>query len=690
MRKLKLSYKLPAILMAITILSVSSVGLLSYRNMNSVMQDNIFKSLNDSSVLIAQELQTLADSYQASIELDAQNFSVVEALRELKRSFASLKEQEADPARYISDHYVVGSAGEDGSIFGEVVRRWEKWFENAMGKRQFVDVLLVSHDGHIVYSASHAPVFGKNVSDQDIAKGPLAEAVAKTFEGAFLERPYFADFANNPSYGDQNVGFLANAVYNELGVRSGTLVFVVSSDPFQSIIERSIGVPDGTRAAIVDAEGNELLRNEETKLHSLKFTEEIGAAEASNDGFTTLHTHEDGSTVFESVSDLNFFNVSYLLVFEVPTSLALSPVFTLRNTVLVISAITALAAAFIGIFAVRSSLHPLNELESRLHRIVSEKDFTIRTNDASTDEIGRSTQAVDYILENVVGLIEEFKSDTAELRSTAKQVRKASVRLASASGEQSASVEALSSSVEESESQLHMSSARANQVESNTKRAAGLAQQGRVEASKLSEVMTSIDESSKSIALLVKVIEDISFQTNILSLNASIEAARAGANGRGFATVAVEFRNLASKSEKTAKEAANIVGASLERTLHGVKAVGAAEETFLKIASQVESISEDVSEISSAIQQLYSGVKIVNLTGSTLAEAAHDNMKQSGFLSDLSADLFKNIEIANERLRSYRFSVEEQTKDVEADHDLDLPMSVENSFGRTAVLEAAE
>jgi methyl-accepting chemotaxis protein len=111
--------------------------------------------------------------------------------------------------------------------------------------------------------------------------------------------------------------------------------------------------------------------------------------------------------------------------------------------------------------------------------------------------------------------------------------------------------------------------------------------------------MRAISESSNRIEDIIAVIDSIAFQTNLLSLNAAVEAARAGAEGRGFAVVASEVRMLAQRSASAAKEIKELIGASSARISEGERQVDAAGTTI----SNIVEASRRVTHIMEAIHQ---------------------------------------------------------------------------------------
>ena len=141
-------------------------------------------------------------------------------------------------------------------------------------------------------------------------------------------------------------------------------------------------------------------------------------------------------------------------------------------------------------------------------------------------------------------------------------------------------------------------SKRANELAGETRNAAS---EGDKNMLRLNEAMAGINDSSDKISKIIKVIEEIAFQTNLLALNAAVEAARAGEQGKGFAVVADEVRSLAVRAAEAARETTVLIEDAVSRAQQGsdvATAVGASLGAIGEKTTEVSSLIEGISRAS--------------------------------------------------------------------------------------------
>jgi methyl-accepting chemotaxis protein len=137
--------------------------------------------------------------------------------------------------------------------------------------------------------------------------------------------------------------------------------------------------------------------------------------------------------------------------------------------------------------------------------------------------------------------------------------------------------------------------------------------------------MQTISESSARVTDIIAVIEGIAFQTNILALNASVEAARAGDQGRGFAVVAAEVRTLAQRSAHAAKEIKELITHSVERVKAGSNLVNEAGATMDEVVQAVKRVSDLMGEITAASLEQDAGIEQVNIAVAQMDQVTQQN-----------------------------------------------------------------
>lgn len=208
--------------------------------------------------------------------------------------------------------------------------------------------------------------------------------------------------------------------------------------------------------------------------------------------------------------------------------------------------------------------------------------------------------------------ISELTNGSSEVSAAASQVSAASQLMAEGANEQAATVQETSSTLEETSSMVHQNSENAQQAATLAKQAKQDAEKSNTEMGKMTASITDLKNSSTEIAKIIKVIDEIAFQTNLLSLNAAVEAARAGDAGKGFAVVAEEVRSLAQRSAQAAKDTTAIIESNINLADNGVDIAKVVRSSIESIGEQTTKVSDLLDEISIATNEQAQGVEQIN------------------------------------------------------------------------------
>lgn len=239
-----------------------------------------------------------------------------------------------------------------------------------------------------------------------------------------------------------------------------------------------------------------------------------------------------------------------------------------------------------------------------------------------------------------------------------------STTLSQAATEQAATVEELNASIVEISSNISANADSAGKAKVLADDCMKIVDEGNVKMTDMLHAMEEINETSSQIANIIKTIEDISFQTNILSLNASIEAARAGEAGKGFAVVAGEVGQLAGKTAEAAKNTTALIKTSLAAVENGTVMANETAKMLSKIVSETDDTAKVIDKIAAASQEQADSVKqilvgmdqistSVQMTSGSSAECAASAEELSGqakVLLDL-VQRFKIADAASEKKR---------------------------------------
>ncbi len=219
--------------------------------------------------------------------------------------------------------------------------------------------------------------------------------------------------------------------------------------------------------------------------------------------------------------------------------------------------------------------------------------------------------SINMILTTLNSVLSEIADAAETVNSSAKQVSEASGVLSDGAQDQAVSIDRLMSAMSEINHDIKNISEKSDEADLVAATSMDNAAVSSKEIKEMLDSMQAIKAASGSIANIVKVIDDISFQTNILAINASIEAARAGEHGAGFAVVANEVKSLATRSQESAQEISGLIDDTIVKIGNGTQTAERTSGSLLKIISNVDEISKIIAQISEGSKKQVASSEIV-------------------------------------------------------------------------------
>lgn len=264
------------------------------------------------------------------------------------------------------------------------------------------------------------------------------------------------------------------------------------------------------------------------------------------------------------------------------------------------------------------------------------------------------------IVSSMDRITRELDLSSSEVSAASSQLEAASQKLAEGSTEQAASIQETSSTLEETSSMVQQNRDNTQQAAVLAKQSKDYANKSNSEMQKMMEAMEELKKSSAEISKIIKVIDEIAFQTNILSLNAAVEAARAGDAGKGFAVVAEEVRNLAQRSAQAAKDTTAIIESNINLSENGAEIAKMVQKSIVEIDDQSRKVSELLDEISVATNEQAQGIDQINKAISQMEIVLASNAQTAEESASASKSLSSQVQNLDSVIANLKSFVEGQ------------------------------
>lgn len=544
----------------------------------------------------------------------------------------------------------------------------EEFFQGYIKDYGYYDVFIISaKNGQVMYSAAKEADYGAN-----LLSGPLKESgLAQAYKQALAnDRPTFIDMEPYaPSNGDPAM-FLATPVKIN-GELKAILAFQISSATINKIMQYRGDYGDSQEDYLVGS--SKRMRSDsflDPKNHSLlaSFANPATGSvdtEASRDALagktdTKIIIDYNGNPVLSSYSSINIGeDFKWAILSEIDEAEVLIVPNSIRNSMILWSFIVLIIIIVISMMIVKLSLiQPMDKFKETLLEIGSSKNLTITVDENAPEELSQMASSFNSLMRSLKDLIETSKLSSSENASISHElsttamgvgtnveksvlvVNEATKKAIGIQGEINSAI----SDAQESKKDIitanqNLVAARQDIISLTSK----VQQSAELEV-ELAHRMNTLSHEANEVKHVLEVISDIADQTNLLALNAAIEAARAGEHGRGFAVVADEVRKLAERTQKSLTEinaTINVIVQSIGDVSGQMTSNSVDIQALADTASEVEvKINLTVSIVNAAVQASDRTVNDFTKTGRDVESI----VTQITQINDISSQNARNVE----------------------------------------------
>ncbi len=283
---------------------------------------------------------------------------------------------------------------------------------------------------------------------------------------------------------------------------------------------------------------------------------------------------------------------------------------------IVIGSLVVIVSGISLFLTMRQITRPINKMSNTINEMFQnikdgEANLTKNIEITNRDEIGVLAVNLNNFIDYLNKMLLNIRSSIDQISNGTNQISSSSQYLAQGTARQASAIEEINASLNENLSHIKQNLDNINNTSEIVIRTKDISIKGNEQMKQLVEAMNKINESTKEINKIVDIIDDIAFQTNLLSLNADIEASRVGKYGKGFAVVANSVRTLANKSTISVKETSLVIESTIKQIEMGYELVKLAAEYLDKITEESVKAASYVSEVAQSNEIQASSIESV-------------------------------------------------------------------------------
>ena len=598
-----------------------------------------------------------------------------------------------DDSWYLQYQYIAGNPAElgakdellkadDNTAYATVHGKYHRYIQSLLYQFNLYDIFIAdATSGDIIYS-----VFKELDFSTSLKNGPYAQSgIGQAFQNALplnAGEVYLTPFdAYQPSYADA-ASFMASPIQID-GQTQGVLIFQMPLDSINAMLNYDekwleVGMEE-TGMALLLGENGVLLNNPRPLVENFNqsFSDYVETAGGENSMLNRIRVNESavgsklyvpmvegitditlrdvvtpsGKNVFQAVMPFDVLGQSFYSMTEKQKTEALSAAHTLSGKIFASASMfilfVAIACGFIVSVFSKKTLKPLVALASRSQDLASMQgaDLTQKLDDTSKDEIAEASNGLNQFFSRIANIVKSVRDTSAaseqlsqglgamssDAMNDVEAQAERTTLIATATHEMTSSISEISQSAESAAGNASQAHTMMDETQAVFKKSLIAMEELNKEIGVSSDVVGRLQSRTSEIAKVLDVIRDIAEQTNLLALNAAIEAARAGEQGRGFAVVADEVRKLASRTQSSTVEVdeiiANLTQDAQKSVQHMSKSTQEATGTINALnetQNYLQKMSDNVQQIQSDLQQMAAAAEEQSSVTSDIASNAEE------------------------------------------------------------------